>query len=62
MYMHECSLCGSHATQEYHSTYFGHPVNFATSWITKTRHYHSNTWSADTLAGIKKIIRDRVKG
>lgn len=55
-YINECALCRSHATQEYHSTYKGHPIEFGTSWITGTRCYHSNNWQASTLAGIKRII------
>jgi len=57
-HINDCALCKSHATQEYHSTYFGHPIEFATSWITTSRHYHSNAWASDTLAGIKEIIRN----
>src|SRR5690606_9894003 len=57
MRINECPLCRSPATQAYHSTYLGHPIEYATSWITKTRHYHSNAWSSDTLKGIKEIIR-----
>lgn len=56
MFIHECALCKSHATQEYHSTYKGHPIEFGTSWITKSRCYHSNALQADTLAGIRAKI------
>lgn len=54
--INECAICKSHSTHEYHSTYKGHPIEFGTSWITKTRCYHSNEWQANTLAGIKAII------
>lgn len=54
--INDCALCKSHATQEYHSTYKGHPIEFGTSWITKSRCYHSNEWQADTLAGIRAKI------
>ncbi len=57
MHIDACALCGSHATQEYHSTYLGHPIAFATSWITGRRHYHSNEMASDTLAGIRSRIR-----
>lgn len=56
-YMHECALCKSHATQVYHSTYLGHPIEYGENWITGSRCYHSNAWSAPTLAKIKEIIR-----
>lgn len=57
-YIHECSLCGSHADQVYHSTYLGHPIEYGESWITGKRHYHSNSWASGTLAGIKARIRE----
>ena len=54
--INDCALCKSHATQEYHSTYKGHPIEFGTSWITKERCYHSNEMQASTLTGIRLQI------
>jgi hypothetical protein len=58
-FINTCAICKSHSTHEYHSTYKGHPIEFGTSWITKSRCYHSNGWQSDTLAGIRRIISAR---
>jgi hypothetical protein len=58
-FIHECALCKSHATIEYHSTYKGHPIEVGTSWITRSKCYHSNSWQAPTLAAIKRRISER---
>jgi hypothetical protein len=57
-YIHECALCRSHATVEYHSTYKGHPIEVGTSWITRSKCYHSDSLGAATLAGIKRRISE----
>jgi hypothetical protein len=57
-YIHECALCRSHATTEYHSTYKGHPIEVGTSWITRSKCYHSNNWQAPTLAAIRRRITE----
>jgi recombinational DNA repair protein (RecF pathway) len=57
-YSHECALCGSHSSPVHYSTYKGHPIEGHENWITKTRHYHSNNWAADTLAAMKRKISD----
>jgi hypothetical protein len=57
-FIHECALCKSHATVEYHSTYKGHPIEVGTSWITRSKCYHSNNWQALTLAAIRRRISE----
>lgn len=52
-----CGKCSVYTDWEYHSTYFGHPIAYRVSAVTGTRHYHSNAWEHDTLAGIRQIIR-----
>lgn len=56
-YVHMCSKCATYTDWEYHSTYLGHPIVFRVSAATGKRHYHSNAWEHDTLAGIRQVIR-----
>lgn len=57
MHLHQSAVYASHASHEYHSTYLGHPIVKATSWITRSRHWFSNEIDADTLADLKARIR-----
>ena len=61
MYIHESAIYRSHATDSHHSTYLGHPVVKAVSWVTKSTRWFSNDLDADTLHGLRNAIR-RVEG
>lgn len=53
-----CALCHSHATVDYHSTYRGHNIAVAYSWVTGTKHYHSDIAQGDTLVEIRGKIKE----
>lgn len=68
MFLHTCTQCNvpngddavivDYDNQFFHSIYRGHPIEFGISKETGKRHYHSNSWEADTLRELRERIKD----
>lgn len=68
MFIHTCNQCNfnegeiveniDYDNHVFHSIYMGHPIEYGISKVTGKRHYHSNSWEADTLQAMRERIKD----